>query len=616
MKSVQCILAFASLALSVPILTEVQLPTLLGNSFGVPGVNTTYDYVVVGGGTAGLTIAARLAQNNSVAVVEAGGFYQIDNGNGSTIPALCVTQYVGADPSDTQPLIDWGFVTTPQAGAANRSLHYARGKTLGGSSARNYLAYHRPTVESMDRWATEVGDDSYGWDNVLPFYKKSPHLTLLNTDLRPSNSSVQYDPTAFDNSAGGPLQVSWPNYADAINTWAELGLGAVGVPPNPENFNSGNLTGSAWNPSTLNADSQERETSQTSFLAQAIRQTDIKVYKQSLAKQIIFDSSKTATGVLIDTMGQEYTLTATKEVVLSAGVFQSPQLLMVSGVGPRATLEQFNIPVLSDLPGVGQNMWDHIKFGPAYRVNVLTSSESLNNPVYAELTAQEYLQNRTGPLTVPPGMIAWEKLSSNPAVNWSRSTLDALAEFPFDWPEMEYLIENGFAGDNQNYMMADPKDGYNYATVSAALVAPLSRGNVSIESSDMADAPIINPNWLTHPADIDVAVAAFKRVRQVFENMSNVTIGEEYYPGLNVSTDAEITQFIRQTVIQLYHAAGTCKMGPKNDSMAVVDTESRVYGVQSLRVVDASAFPFLPPGHPQSTVYMLAEKITENMNRR
>ena len=259
-------------------------------------------------------------------------------------------------------------------------------------------------------------------------------------------------------------------------------------------------------------------------------------------------------------------------------------------------------------------MWDHPKFGPAYRVNVLTSSESLNIPVYAAMTAQEYLQNETGPLTVPPGFLAYKMLSSNPSVDLQESMLAALAAFPSHWPEAEYIIKNGYSGDNQNYMKADPKDGYNYATVSAALVAPMSRGNVSIRSVDMAESPVIRPNWFEDPADIDVAVAAFKRLRQVFENMSNVTIGEEYYPGLNMTTDADIANFIRQTFIQLYHAAGTCKMGQKIDSMAVVDTQSRVYGVQGLRVVDASAFPFLPPRHPQSTVYMLAGKIAERMD--
>ena len=185
---------------------------LLGSSFGTPGANATYDYVIVGGGTAGLTIASRLALsqcNLSIAVVEAGGFYEVDNGNASVVPGYG-TMFSGLDPRDTNPLVDWGINTVPQPRAGDRVMHYARGKTLGGSSARNYMFYHRPTVGSMQKWADEVDDQSFVWDNILPYYKKSPHYTPPNPALYQNSSgdAIIQATDAFD-PAGGPLQVSF-----------------------------------------------------------------------------------------------------------------------------------------------------------------------------------------------------------------------------------------------------------------------------------------------------------------------------------------------------------------------------------------------------------------------
>ena len=174
---------------------------------------------------------------------------------------------------------------------------------------------------------------------------------------------------------------------------------------------------------------------------------------------------------------------------------------------------------------------------------------------------------------------------------------------------------SGFLGYQENHQTADPLDGYNYATLGTAIITPLSRGNVSINSSSMADAPVINPNWITNPADIEVAIAALKRQRQVWSMLAkyNVTIGEETFPGVAVQNDSQILEWIRNAVTPIWHASSTCKMGRKNDSMAVIDSQARVFGVQGLRVVDASSLPFLPPGHPQSTIYALALKIANDI---
>ena len=461
-------------------------------------------------------------------------------------------------------------------------------------------------------WADQVGDQSYTFDNLLPYFKRSCHLTPPDYSKRQLNGTVDYDSTVFDNGVGGPLQVSWPNYANPIETWGSIGMASIGV--NTSNgFNSGNLTGSSFVTITEDPKTQHRESSQTSFLRQATNNTTLKVYTNSLGKQVLFNSSQTATSVLVETGGKTYTLGARREVILSAGAFQSPQLLMVSGIGPRQTLEQHNIGVLSDLPGVGQNMWDQPYFGISYRVNVITGSRLQNDAVYAAQAATDYLSNQTGPLTSGPAFIGWESLPEPYRSNLTNATRAALATFPSDWPESELLIGNAFAGYNTNYTAANPNDGYNYATISSALIAPLSKGNVTIYSADAADPPVINPNWLTHPADVEYAIAAFKRIRQIWDGMSGVTIGPEYFPGANVTTDEQILAYIRAALVTIWHASATCAMGQSGDPMAVIDSRARVFGVKGLRVVDASSFPFLPPGHPVASVYMLAEKISDDI---
>jgi choline dehydrogenase len=592
---------------------------LYSNSFGVPGVNATYDYVVIGGGTAGLTLAARLAQDSdvTVAVIEAGGFYQQDNGNGSVIPGLCTTQFVGSDPDDTQPLIDWGFVTTPQAGIQNRRTHYARGKTLGGSSARNYMAYHRGSAGSYQQWADEVGDESYTLSKLEQYFDRSINVTAPNTLVRRPNATVDYHVNASSIQDGyhHPLHLSWPNWVDSISTWSLQAFRSLGLVSVGAGFENGDLNGYFYTPATLDPGSQHRSSSQTSFLDYAMGTTSIKVYANAFARQIQFSDNKTANGVLVQSGTKNYTLGAKREVILSAGAFQSPQLLMVSGVGPKETLEQHGIPVVANLPGVGQNLQDQPLVGVSYRVSVPTSSHLINDPIYAAEAATLYLANGTGPLAGPPGLLAFERISDNRPELLSKNTLSALKQYPADWPQVEYLTQNGYSGFNRNYQTADPVDGYNYATIAAVVVSPFSRGNVSISSADASVQPDINPNWLTTPEDVDIAVAGFKRVREIWSQI-NVTIGPEYLPGPNVTSDAQIIYYMRQSAFTLYHASATCKMGRINDTMAVVDSQARVYGVSGLRVVDASAFPFLPPGHPQATVYMLAEKIAADIRAR
>jgi len=480
------------------------------------------------------------------------------------------------------------------------SVHYARGKALGGSSARHFLTYQIGPKGSYQRWADQVGDTAYSWDRFLPYFQKSQDFSTPSG--RPANATPAYDTATL--RRGGPLSLTFAPYAMAFSSWAQRALTALGIKP-INGFTSGSILGSSYQLLTLSKTSV-RESSETAFLQKiGLKRPNLVVYTPVMAQKILFDGTK-ATGVQINMNGIPFKLSAKKEVIVSAGAFQSPQLLMVSGIGPKDTLSKHSIPVVKDLPGVGQNMEDHILGGPAYRVNVLTTS-AMANPLFAGKQVQDYLTSNSGMLTaVGADFLAFEKLPKNVTSKLPSSVQADLAKLPSDWPDIEFLCTSAYYGDQINFRTDAPVDGFNYATVAVALAAPLSRGNVTISAADMNTPPAINPNWLTHPTDQAVAVAGWKRARAVFENMRGVLLGQEYWPGANVTTDEQILRQVRQSFGTVFHASCTCKMGKSSDPMAVVDSKARVFGVSGLRVVDASSFALLPPGHPQATVCELS----------
>ena len=464
------------------------------------------------------------------------------------------------------------------------------------------MAYQRGTRSTYQRWADAVGDSSYSFDQFLPFFEKSLKFTPPDNNLRFANGTPEYDDQVLGNGSG-PLSLTFSHYVQAFGTWATRGLLEIGIPI-IKNFQSGSLLGQSYSMFTINATDMTRDSSETSFLRRGLAYPNYKVYQSTLAKKILFNADKKATGVVVNTQGKEYTLTAAKEVIVTAGVFGSPQLLMVSGVGPAATLQQQGIPVIADRRGVGQNMQDHIYFGASSRVNAVTFS-SLNDPAFAAEAAKDFNERAAGLYTNPTtDVLAWEKVPQPLRSTLSNSSQIKLAQFPEDWPELEYLSLGAYLGFQQNLATGDPKDGFNYASLAVSIVAPVSRGNLTIASADTADLAIISPNWLTDRTDVEVAVAGFKRMREFWRtpSMRSFALGEEAFPGLQIQSDAQIEDIIKKSLNTIYHAACTCSMGRPDDPNAVVDNHSKVIGVSGLRVVDASAFPILPPGHPQATV--------------
>ncbi|KAL8801769.1 MAG: hypothetical protein Q9182_004241 [Xanthomendoza sp. 2 TL-2023] len=602
-------LFLASLVIAIDAAAHQPHHLPFARPFGWPSrdKDDSFDYIVVGGGTAGLTLATRLAQGCtfSVAVIEAGGFYEQDNGNYSIIPGYC-TFFSGTDPDDVNPLVDWGFVTQPLKAVDNRRLHYTRGKTLGGTSARNYI----PNAGALDRWAATVGDDSYKFDNLLPFYKKSVHYT--SPTVLSTNSTNNQDPNAWS-SAGGPLQVSHGKFVDPFGTWVQPAaekLGMTGL----DGLQSGKLLGSAYVPFTIDPDQSHRSSSESSFLQSVNPKARLRVYHNALAEKVLLNKQNKATGVVVTSNGTTFTLQARFEIIVSAGTFQSPQILMLSGIGPADTLAKYNIPVRVNLPGVGSNYQDHPWFSTQYRVRVPTTSAAALNSSLLALNQQDYESRGTGPLSIPTtGFLAWEKVPDHLRGNLSQATRDALTTLSADWPDLEYLPVGGAVGYNRNYAKEDPKDGYNYASLTALLGAPFSRGTVTISSAKASDLPLIDPNYLSHPVDVELAITAVRRLREFWAQLEGVTIGQEYLPGPDVNSDEEILHYIKTSLGLAPHAVGTCRMGKIGDASSVVDSQGRVLGARNLRVVDASVFPFLPPGHIQSTVYAIAEKIADNI---
>jgi choline dehydrogenase len=591
-----CVCLYAS-ANAVPT-NPSSAKDILGSSFGTP-VDSTYDYVIVGGGNAGLVLANRLSSgHHTVAVIEAGSFYEIDNGNVSQIP-----RYVWNDAiAPPNSLIDWEFETEPEDGIGGAKIFYPRGKTLGGSSARNHMIYHRPTKGSLEKWAKDVGDEAYRWESFQKYYDKSVTFHPADATKRLENSTPAYDP-AGDRTHSGPLSISYANYVLPFTSWALKAAEAMGLKQLP-GYLDGDLIGSSWCMQTTDPKTMIRDSSETAFLQPALNRTNLVVHTSTMALKVLFEETR-AVGVACSTAGKSFTLIARKEVILSAGALQSPQLLMVSGIGPRETLDKFNIPVLIDAPGVGQGLEDHPVVSIISRV-LVQSSTVLNTSAKNAAATNYFLGDGSGPLSSTGiDVFAWEKLPRNLLPNTTQAALNAT---PPDWPDVEYMTQDRVSGHLP--------DNDDYVSIIAVLANTFSRGTVSLRSTSMLDKPVIRTNFFTDPRDTDIAIASLRRAREMFAHTSLspvVVPGGEVVPGSSVQTDAELLQYIRGTGRTISHASCTCKMGKKSDIMAVVDSDGKVFGTSGLRVVDASAMPFLPPGHPMATVYALAERIAEKI---
>ncbi|KAH4044075.1 hypothetical protein HBI81_186030 [Parastagonospora nodorum] len=445
-----------------------------------------------------------------------------------------------------------------------------------------------------------VGDDAWTFDNTLHYFARGVSYYPGNASLRAANASVPPPANNLAFNGTGPLHVSHPNFAQIFASYIDGAMAESGIPVQ-QDFASGSLLGRQYAPLTISYPGEERSSSRSFLLgAWDSGKSNLVVYPNMLARKIVFNGTLRAMGVEVEASSygntNTFVLNATKEVILSAGAFQSPQLLMVSGIGPREQLEAHGIPVLVDRPGVGANMEDHLDITSVFEIAIENGVGAIADPSVNAPLIEQYRTNRTGPFkNAGVDYIGWEKLPDMYRSNLSAAALADLARFPADWPEVEYEVTAASLSGN------DPSK--RFGTIVTVPVTPLSRGYVNITSNSMHDLPLVNPNHLSHPTDREVAVQAFKRARSFFdtEAMRPIVI-QEAMPGANVTSDEAILEYIMASSYQNWHASCTCRMGQRNDSMAVVDTHAKVIGVEGLRVVDSSSFALLPPGHPQSMV--------------
>jgi choline dehydrogenase-like flavoprotein len=525
-----------------------------------------FDYVIVGAGSAGCVLANRLSANgkHSVLLLEAG---PKDSNIWIHVP-------IGYGKLFKEKTVNWMYQTEPEPGLHGRQVFQPRGKVLGGSSSINGLLYVRGQHEDYDRWR-QRGNVGWGHDDVLPYFKKAENQC---------RGADKYHGT------GGPLSVSDWRHEDPLSEAFVKAAVESGIPFNPD-FNGKTQEGAGFFQTTTHRG--RRASSAYSYLRPAMSRGNLKVETSALAQRIVFDG-KRASAVQYKQNGNLRTARARKEVLVSSGAYNSPQLLQLSGVGPADLLRSHGIEVVLDAAGVGNDLQDHLQVRLVTRcAQKITLNDIVNHPVRRVMAGARYALARSGPLTIAAGT-SGAFFKTNPRL----ASPDIQIHFiPFSTDKMGEKLH--------------PFSGF---TASVCQLRPESRGSLKIRSADPSAPPEIRINYLATETDRAAFVDGLRILRKILAAPALKPYSvEEVYPGVKATSDADLLDYCRTTGSTVYHPTSTCRMG--NDPLAVVDQRLRVRGIEGLRVVDASIMPDLMSGNTNAPTIMIAEKASDMILR-
>ncbi|KAF7891081.1 uncharacterized protein EAF02_001406 [Botrytis sinoallii] len=580
----------------------------------------SYDYIIIGGGTAGLTIASRLSEDpqTSVLVLEAGADHSSD------INVLAPGLYTGMY---SNPEYDWNYKTVPQIHANNQVIAHPRGKQLGGSSAINFLYWTHASQQDINSWG-ELGNANWSWEALDPFFKRSERFVspsgVVEQDLQTGNivTTLHGDNGPIVNTFPdiyGPIDEAWPR------TFQALGLEVKSDP------RDGLALGGYTNLLNLDLDGRKRSYAATAYYLPASNRPNLKVITGALVEKIILEKCHdivTANGVQYSNGTIAH---AKKEVILSAGSIGSPQVLELSGIGNPNILKKKGIEVLVNNRNVGENLQDHVYVPIGFKVNTgIITLDNFTDPAFFDSAYAEYVANATGPLATTgasSGLLSCPQIGCGnlrPPANLSNALTPGLKEqyklqakyFSSEAVTQELTVSGGMSplksnDSSQLFLASSPG---NFLSLLGVLEHPFSRGSTHIASPSPSVYPILDPNYLSHPFDLTLLTAIVYHLQSLASVSPLSTYlqgnGTMYQPGYYPLNETNIESFIKANLQSEYHPIGTCSMLPLGKG-GVVNENFRVYGVHGLRVIDASVFPLLVRGNLQSLVYAVAERGAE-----